>query len=151
MLYSKKKTDGLTSQDQVRLIPPKNKKTEQVVPPQNKPVSQPTVPQQNSIKNQSMAQQKPGVKSVQTNSQSMSLVNMMLSQPSVNPIQSGTNSSVAKQETTTQESKVEETENHTTPEITRHTIPVSNAKKYEEIEKRNPFVKTLKNKFNLNV
>lgn len=140
MLYSKKKTDGLTSQDQVRLIPPKNKKTEQVVPLQNKPVSQPTVPQQ-----------KPGAKSVQTNSQSMSLVNMMLSQPSVNPIQSGTNSSVAKQETTTQESKVEETENHTTPEITRHTIPVSNAKKYEEIEKRNPFVKTLKNKFNLNV
>lgn len=151
MLYSKKKTDGLTSQDQVRLIPPKNKKSEQVAQSQNKSISQPTAPQQNSIKNQPITQQKPESKPIQTNSQSTNLVNMMLSQPSVNPIQSVTNSSETQQETATQEPVIEETEKHTTPEITRHTIPVSNAKKYEEIEKQNPFVKTLKNKFNLNV
>lgn len=153
MLYCKKKTDGLSADAQIRLIPPKTLKPASVGKAAIKPVMQSSVTSPKTEVTQTIQQQKPVEKTIQNESQSTNLVNMLLSQPTENQSQSVLPKPTIQEklsDSSTSTPVTMELEKNTI-EVTRQTIPVSNEKKYEEIEKQNPFVKTLKNKFNLKV
>ncbi len=157
MLCSKKKTDGLSADTQIRLIPPKGAKPASVAKPQIKSNSQPSIIPQKTVPVQPNVQQKQEANPIRNEVQSTNLVNMLLSQSAENLLQSTTSKSNEQENTNsaTQELPTPNTASidleKPSVEITRQTIPVSNEKKYEEIEKQNPMVKTLKNKFNLKV
>lgn len=151
MLYSKKKTDGVSSQERIRLIPPSKigAKVSTNQQPQNVQTTQPVVSQQQTANKSVLST--PKVESPNTTKQNnpTNFVNMMLSQPSTQP--------VATTPQPIEEKPIEEKpiapaiEQNVVNTNVRRIVPVSNEKKYEEIEKQNPLVKTLKNKFNLQV